>query len=171
MRGHAISHSSATMTRQVAERARTTPGLPGIGRAAGRAREEDHALGVTGYVLEGLDDLCLPAAGGARRHGRPHTLVELAPELVDQRLLVLLHLDVALGEQDLAISGLHTQQLHDHRLCQRAWPARPATGLSPRGGGRPPAPARPPGRAGRGPRRRPPPTWPPRPPRTADRPA
>ena len=87
------------------------------GRAAGGAREEDHALGVAWHLGEALDELGLAAAAGdARRHGGPHAGVELAAERLDQLPLLLGHRNVALGEHDLAMTGLHTQKLHRHSI-------------------------------------------------------
>ena len=80
---------------------------------AGRAREEDHALGVARDVGEVAHHPRLaPAARGRRRHRRPHAELELAPELLDEPLLVLAHARIALGEQDLAVPGLHAQEPH-----------------------------------------------------------
>ncbi len=50
--------------------------------------------------------------GVCGRHGRPHARVELAAERLDQLPLLLGHLDVALGEHDLTMTGLHPQELH-----------------------------------------------------------
>src|SRR5436190_18192409 len=57
--------------------------------ASGRAREEDDAVGVARDLVECLDHLSLAAAAVAReRHGRPHALVELLAERLDQALLL-----------------------------------------------------------------------------------
>ena len=64
------------------------------------------------------------------RHGGPHALVELAAELLHEALLVLLDARVALGEQNLAVSGLHAQELWRHRepwLPSRPWARLPAS--------------------------------------------
>ena len=45
-------------------------------------------------------------------HGGPHALVELAAELLDEALLVLGDLEVALGDQLLAMPRAHAQELH-----------------------------------------------------------
>src|SRR5688500_6203221 len=81
--------------------------------AAGGAREEDHALRVRRNLRILPDQLGLaPAAarvGGGDR--RPHPLVELAAKLLHEALLVLAHPRVALGEEHLAVTGLHAQEL------------------------------------------------------------
>ena len=89
------------------------------------------------------------------RDRRPHPLLELAPELLDEHLLVLADLDVALGDQLLAISRAHAQELHagimsraSRQPVRRPVPGRPRRARSP-------GPA--PGRC-RGARRAPPPT-------------
>ena len=56
--------------------------------------------------------LLAAAVVGGRRHGGPHALVELAPELVDQRLLVLRDLRIALGDELLAEAWTHAEELH-----------------------------------------------------------
>src|SRR5688500_8109937 len=89
--------------------------------AAGRAREEDHAVGAGRNLVELVDHhgLAPAAPGRMRRHGRPHALVELAAELLDEALLVLAHLRIPLREEDLAVAGAHPQELHrPERLCQ-----------------------------------------------------
>ena len=89
------------------------------------------------------------------RHGGPHPGVELAAELVDQALLVLGQLWVALREDDLSPARHQTQELHRAGLCQRG--SRPARGPQPA----PPRPGRPrarPRRRCRAGRRAPPPT-------------
>src|SRR5829696_1748982 len=81
--------------------------------AAGGAREEDDAIGGAWDVLERTDHLGLAAARlGLHRDRGPHPLVELAAELRDEPLLVLGQLDVALGDQLLAVAGAHAQELH-----------------------------------------------------------
>src|SRR3954471_11749639 len=112
MCGSATSHSSATMTMAVALRARTIA-LPSGSAAAGRAREEDDSLGVARDLVERLDHLRLaPAVARRHRHRSPHALLELLAERLDEKLLVGGDLDVALGQQDLSVTGLHAQELH-----------------------------------------------------------
>src|SRR4051794_40306697 len=90
------------------------PGPP-ISGAAGRAREEDDALGVARDLVERLDHLRLaPATSRAARHGGPEALVELAAELLHEALLLLGHVDVALRDENLTVPGLHAQELHRH---------------------------------------------------------
>src|SRR5205823_582541 len=87
MRGMATSNSRATMRTAVAPRASSTVASVLAG-AAGRAREEDHAFGVAGNVVERPGDLRLAPAPAVRGGDRgPHPLVELAAELLDERLL------------------------------------------------------------------------------------
>src|SRR4051812_10327579 len=108
MRGSMTSNSSARIRIAVAPSASGTARLAG---PAGRAREEDHALGVTGDVVEAADDLGLaPAPAAVHRDRGPHAFVELAAELLDQGLLVLGDLDVPFGDQDLAMPRLHAQE-------------------------------------------------------------
>src|SRR2546421_7092671 len=84
-------------------------GLP----AARRAGEEDHPVGVSGDVLERPDHARLALAVRARqRHGGPETGIQLAPELLDQSLLVLGHARIALRDQYLAMSRFHSQKAH-----------------------------------------------------------
>ena len=47
---------------------------------------------------------------------RPHPRVELTAKGLDQLLLLLRRLHVALGEQYLTVTGLHTQELHRLRI-------------------------------------------------------
>src|SRR5688500_9459358 len=92
-----IASAIATMVR-----ARTVRSIPRRS-AAGGAREEDDAVG-TGGDLAVLVDRHGLAAAAARRvggDGRPHALVELAAELLDQPLLVLAHFGIALRQEDL----------------------------------------------------------------------
>src|SRR4051794_14661809 len=75
----------------------------GLTGAAGRAREEDDATRVARDLLERADHLRFPPPGRrCDRDGGPHALLELAPELLYQPLLVLLDVDVSLGDQLLA---------------------------------------------------------------------
>ena len=94
------------------------------------ARKEDHALRLDRNVAEVLDELRLatPAAGVRRRDRRPHALVELAPELLDEALLVLLHARIALGEENLTMTGLHAQELDRSLLRGPSRVARSAVG-------------------------------------------
>ena len=76
-------------------------------------REEDHPLGVARDLGEVAHHRRLVApAGSLGRDRRPHPLVELAAELLDQPLLVLGDLEVALGEQHVAVPRLHADELH-----------------------------------------------------------
>ena len=59
-----------------------------------------HELGLAAAVLAG------------HRDGRPHALIELAAELLDEQLLLLGHLDVPFGDQHLTVSGLHAKEPH-----------------------------------------------------------
>ena len=67
-----------------------------------------------------------PLPGFRDGHGGPHPLVQLAAELLDEPLLVLTDPRIALGEQNLAVSGLHAQEPHepDYVTRPRAGPAR-----------------------------------------------
>ena len=51
----------------------------------------------------------VPSAG---RDGGPHPEVELAAELLDQALLVLGHLGIALRQQHVAVARFHPDELH-----------------------------------------------------------
>src|SRR3954453_16170137 len=91
--------ASATVTRRSA-------------RAAGRAREEDHALGRARDFLEGGDHLCLASDGRCDdRYRGPHALVELAPELLHEALLIQGDIDIALSDQLLPESRSYPQEL------------------------------------------------------------
>src|SRR3954454_9726183 len=100
--------TSARRTRSIAARA------PG-GSAAGRTREEDHALCLAWHFRVVLHHDRLPATrsrvGG--RHGGPHPLIELAAEFLDEKRFLLADLRVTLGEQHLSEAGFHAQQLHE----------------------------------------------------------
>src|SRR6185312_16299638 len=94
-------------------------------RSARCAREEDDPIGGARDVLERPHHLGLtPAARALDRNRRPHALLELAPELLDEHLLVLADLDVALGDQLLAIPRAHAQELHGPHYVTPASPDR-----------------------------------------------
>src|SRR5829696_5455733 len=151
----------------VAVRATITPrslpsAPPALTCAARCAREEDDAIGAARDVPEGADHLGLaPARLGLERDGRPHALLELVAELRDETLLVAGHLHVALGDQLLAVSRAHPQELHVaimSRAPPRASrPARQPCAVARLRSGRIRRPARLPRRSSagrRGPRRR-----------------
>src|SRR3954470_17939261 len=154
------SHRSAMTTIAVAQRATVTARC--LLRPARCAREEDDPAGGARDVLERPHHLGLsPAALGLHRDRGPHPLLELAAELLDEHLLVLADLDVALGDQLLAISRTHAQELHarimsraPRRLLARRRADRPAQHVH---GSRPlaDAPVAVPHRFGREPPRRP----------------
>src|SRR5947209_19819670 len=85
-----------------------------LSSAAGRTREEDHALCFARDLRVVLHHECFTATGGriGRRHGGPHPLVELAVELLDEQLLLALDARVAFGEEYLYIPWLQPPQLH-----------------------------------------------------------
>src|SRR5918994_3656534 len=89
--------------------------------AAGRAREEDHALSVQRDVRIALDHpgLASAAPGVGGRYRRPHPLVQLAPEALAEPLFLLPNARIALGEQHLTMTGLHAQELD--RFSPREW--------------------------------------------------
>src|ERR1700761_663325 len=102
MRGSSSSDRRATATSAVATSARIIsirpPRWP-CGRlpAAGRAWEEDHAVRIAGNVLKRLDHVRLAPTGRVQRgHRGPQTVIQLPAELLDETLLVLGQLDVAL---------------------------------------------------------------------------
>src|SRR4051812_977931 len=109
----------------VAQRATVTGGRP-LGGAAGGAREEDHPGGLARDVLERVDHLGL-APPGRRGHGDrgPHALVELAAELLDEPALVLADVEVALGDQLLAVTRPHAEELHGRDYVTRTGPGPP----------------------------------------------
>ena len=89
-------------------------------RPARGAREEDHSAGVARDLVErahqlGLTTACLRLD----RNRRPHPLLELAAELLDEPLLVLADLDVTLGDQLLAVARAHSQELHTWHYVTR----------------------------------------------------
>src|SRR4051794_22908031 len=102
MAGTTRSHRSATMTIAVALSASNmVPGVSPLRRfsAARSAGEEDHALGVARDVLEGRHHAGPAPARRGRRDGGPHPELELPAELRHEDLLLLAHLDVALGQE------------------------------------------------------------------------
>src|SRR3954468_15702337 len=102
------SHSRAITTIPVAARATATARLVRAARGAG---EEDHPIGGTRNLFERVHHLGLPpAALGLHRDRGPHSLLELAAELRNEHLLVLAHLDIALGDQLLSIARAHPQE-------------------------------------------------------------
>src|SRR4051794_18744452 len=110
--GTSTSQRRATTTIAVAQRATVTAGYA-LARPARRAREEDDPASLARDLLECTHHLGLPpTALGLHRDRGPHPLLELAPELRDQPLLVLLELDVSLGDQLLAVPRTHAQELH-----------------------------------------------------------
>src|SRR5215211_3471013 len=103
--------------------------------ATRRRREEDHPLRVAGHLREVANHRRLaPAARLGARYGCPHPLVELTPELLDQPLLVLGHIGIALREQHIAMTGFQPEQLHRSELC-------PNTSTGPAPAPIPPSPA------------------------------
>src|SRR6476661_6969750 len=73
--------------------------------APGCAREEDHAIGVAGHLVERADHACLAAAAGrVARDGGPEAEIQLPAELGEQPRLVLGDLDVSLREQHLPVT-------------------------------------------------------------------
>src|SRR5690349_3046571 len=105
------SESSARATSAVAASASSMVAAPLP--AARRPREEDHAVGVPGNLFERADhDRLTPALPAGDRHGRPQAGIELAPELLDQTLLVLGPLYVSFGDQNLSMARFHPQELH-----------------------------------------------------------
>src|SRR6476469_1753790 len=91
--------------------------------AAGRAREEDDAIGVARHLVEGPDHARLAAAAGrVARHRGPQPEVELAAELGEQARLVLGDLDVSLREQHLTVAGFMRRSL----ILRRLWQSREA---------------------------------------------
>src|SRR6478609_6903585 len=76
--------------------------------APGRAREEDHAIGVARHLIERTDHARLAAAAGrVARHRSPQAEIQLAAELGEQPRLVLGDLDIPLREQHLPVARLH----------------------------------------------------------------
>src|SRR3954454_10710814 len=131
--GTTRSHNSATMTIRVALRASsmamTVSPVVRIS-AAGGSREEDDPLGVARNVVEGAHQPGLaPAAARLCRDGGQHAEVELVAELCDEPLLVLAQIHVTFGQEDLAVPGLHAQELHrEPRLWQTGGAGRGGLG-------------------------------------------
>src|SRR3954447_12416126 len=120
------SHRSAMTTIAVAQRATVTARC--LLRPARGAREEDDPAGGARNVLERPHHLGLPpAALRLHRNRGPHPLLQLALELLDEHLLVLADLDVALGDQLLAIPRTHAQELHARHYVTRAATACPVS--------------------------------------------
>ena len=85
---------------------------------------------MTRPVVAGMSSNALTSSAWRRpvcgRHGdrRPHARVELAAELLDEALGVLGDLEVALGDQLLAVPGTHAQELHRRPIMPEGrWPA------------------------------------------------
>src|SRR4051794_10843845 len=93
--------------------ARTSRASSTARSAACPAGEEDPPLGLGRDLVVCLDHprLATPVVGSGLRARRPHALVELAAELLDEPLLVLAHGRIALGQEDLSMSRLHTEEL------------------------------------------------------------
>src|SRR4051812_45645486 len=115
--------ASATATSARARRASSTSNES----AAGRSREEDHPVGLSWNlrVLLHHPRLAAPVLLCRDRHRSPHALVELPPELGHEPLLVIAHPRVALGQEDLAMARLHSEELQivlpaERRCCSRA---------------------------------------------------
>src|SRR5205823_6624565 len=109
-----IARTAIGAASAAARRARTrNSSSTEAGSAAGGAREEDDAVGVRRDLPVALHEHGLADAGAGLGggDGRPHPLVELAAELLDQALLVLAHARIALGEEDLPMTRLHAQEL------------------------------------------------------------
>jgi hypothetical protein len=76
-------------------------------------REEDHPVRVPWDFLEPADHLRTAAASGAAQWDRcPQPSVELATKFLNQALFVLGDVDIALGNQHLAMPRLHPQEAH-----------------------------------------------------------
>src|SRR3954469_9934065 len=88
--------------------------------AAGRRWKENDALGIARDLVEGPHELRLTASPRVRRrHRGPQPLLELGPEGLDELALLLGDLGVAFGEQDLAVAGLHAQELHESLIMAK----------------------------------------------------
>src|SRR4051812_14992167 len=110
----AISGRLRTVAKSAsARRARSICGDCSRTSAAGRTREEDHALCLAWNLRVVLhhERLATTRRRIFRRHCGPHSLVELARELLHEELFLLADLGVTLGEQNLAKPGLHAEQL------------------------------------------------------------
>ena len=99
--------------------------------AAGRLREEDHPLGSPRGSRRSRGPWSPRAAARPLvRHRRPHAQVELAAELLDQALLVLGHLRIALREQHVALPGvMRSSFMRDYASRRRD--AMPSTSTGP----------------------------------------
>lgn len=95
-------------------------GLP----AAGRPRKENHTVGVSRYVLEAGHHASLPPTRVIRERNRgPQPGVQLPAKLLDQALFILAVFNVTLGDQHLAVSGLHSQEAHAGIMPKLTFPA------------------------------------------------
>src|SRR3954451_327144 len=85
-----------------------------VDSAARRAREEDNSLGVARDVGEVVHhDRLTPARRALRdRHRGPHARLELVSKFLDETLLVLGQLRIALREHHLALAWHQPQELH-----------------------------------------------------------
>src|SRR3954451_15996679 len=112
----AISGTLRTVAKRAsARRVRSIGGVTCQASAAGRTREEDHALCLARNLRVVLHHERLPATRRrvGSRNGGPHPFVQLAAEFSDQELFLLADLRVSLGKQDLTEPRLHAQQLHE----------------------------------------------------------
>src|SRR4051794_21873835 len=112
----AISGSDRAVAKTTsARRARSIGARAPGGSAAGRTREEDHALCLAWHfrVVLHHDRLATTRGRVDCRNGGPHPLVELAAEFLDEGFVLLTDTRVALSEEDLSVAGLHAQQLHE----------------------------------------------------------
>src|SRR5712691_7244938 len=114
-RSGASTRPSSGMARAAAISAKATrASTTGLSGSAPRgAREEDHSLRL-GRNLRVLP-YQLSLATAARRvgggHGGPHALVELAAKSLNEPLLILAHIGIALREEDFTVSGFHAKEL------------------------------------------------------------
>ena len=112
------------MTSVVAASASSTPDRL---RPARGARKEDHAVSVARNVLKHPRHPCLTSAVvvGERNSG-PQSGIELPAKFIDQALLVVHELDIALRDQHLTMTRLHPQKAHRSIMSKRARaPTRP----------------------------------------------
>src|SRR4051812_49999170 len=112
----AISGRLRTVAKSAsARRARSICGDCSRTSAAGRTREEDHALCLAWNLRVVLHHERLATTRcrvGSGNRG-PHPVVELTAKFLNEELFLLADLRVPLGEQYLAESRLHAQQLHE----------------------------------------------------------